>query len=367
MPPKKIILSVTNDLNYDQRMYRICTSLHQAGYDVTLVGFKRKKSTPLIDRPYRQVRIVGVPESGKMLYVIYWIKLFFFLLKNKADALCAIDLDTILPIYYASVFKKTKRVYDAHEIFTELKEVVTRPSVKKIWEWMANKYVPKFQTGYTIGEYYTLFFKEKYKTNYQIVRNATVLSPLPDRNANDIYILYQGAVNEGRCFEQLIPAMQFVDANLIICGMGNFYQKAQDLTIRYNVESKVKFEGYIPPEKLKAYTHNAHIGITLFEAENVLSNYYSMANRFFDYMHSGVPQICNAYPEYIKVNQQFEIAYLVEAITPENIAAGINKLLSDNDYHQRLHENALKARKIYCWQEEEKKLLKIYADLFNNN
>ncbi len=367
MPPKKIILTVTNDINYDQRMYRICTSLHNAGYDVTLVGFKRKKSIPLHDRPYRQVRLNGVPESGKMLYIIYWIKLFVFLLKNKADVLCAIDLDTMLPIYYASVLKKTKRVYDAHEIFTEMKEVVTRPFVKKVWDWVGKKYIPKFKYGYAIGEYYAQFFKEKYNADYQIVRNATVLKPLPERNVTSKYILYQGVVNEGRCFEQLIPAMQYVNATLIICGKGNFFEEAVALTLQYNVQSKIKFEGYIPPDDLKNYTNNAHVGITLFEADNVLSNLYSMANRFFDYMHSGVPQLCNAYPEYQKVNQQYELAYLIKEITPENIAEGLNKLLNDDNYNQKLRENALKAREIYCWQEEEKKLIAVYKSLFDKN
>ena len=35
---KKIIFTVTNDLTYDQRMLRICTTLAKENYEIQLVG-----------------------------------------------------------------------------------------------------------------------------------------------------------------------------------------------------------------------------------------------------------------------------------------------------------------------------------------
>ena len=52
----KLVFTVTNDLVYDQRMNRICTSLCNAGYDVTLIGRTNKNSPPLLDKPYHQKR-----------------------------------------------------------------------------------------------------------------------------------------------------------------------------------------------------------------------------------------------------------------------------------------------------------------------
>ena len=358
----RIICTVTNDLNYDQRMIRICTALSQAGYDVTLIGFKRKHSKALIERPFKQKRIPIIAEKGKLLYIDYWLKLFFSLLFRKADILCAIDLDTIMPIYYASKIKGTKRVYDAHELFTELKEVISRPRVHKMWLWIERHTVPNFPVGYTIGECYAEEFKRKYGISYAIVRNATILKPLEIPEKKEKYILYQGAVNVGRRFEQLIPAMQWVDAPLIICGEGNFYEETKALVAAYKLEHKVIFKGYVPPEELRQYTLSACIGITLFE-DTSLSNRLSMANRFFDYMHAAVPQLCVQYPEYEKVNARFEIATLIDDPTPENIASALNRLLQDEGYYHRLAQNCLAAREVYCWQEEEKRLLKTYEHL----
>jgi glycosyltransferase involved in cell wall biosynthesis len=360
---KRLVFSVTNDLNYDQRMLRICSSLHHAGYDVTLIGFKRKTSKPLTERPFKQIRIPIIVEQGKLLYLDYWIKLFFVLLFRKADVFCAIDLDTILPVYYASRLRRTKRVYDAHELFTELKEVISRPKVHRLWLWIERHTVPHFPIGYTIGECYAEEFKRRYGLQYGIVRNATILKALEKKETKERFILYQGWVNVGRRFEQLIPAMQYVDAPLIICGEGNFYTEAKALVAQYQLEEKVIFKGYVAPENLRQYTLSAHIGITLFE-DSSLSNRLSMANRFFDYMHAGVPQLCNQYPEYEKANARFEIASLIAEPTVENIATALNNLLHDEAYYQRLATNCLQAREVYCWQEEEKTLINIYQQLW---
>lgn len=344
---------------------RICTSLANAGYDVELVGRSHKSSKPISEKPFRQKRLAIGPDKGKMMYFLYWVRLFFYLLFQKADVLCAIDLDTILPVYFVSKIRGIRRVYDAHELFTEMQEVVTRPREKKMWDWIEKFTVPKFPAGYTIGECYADVFKEKYGVQYSIVRNATILRPFSVPAKPDKYILYQGAVNVGRCFEFLIPAMQHIDMPLIICGAGNFYDEAIALTKQYNLEHKITFKGYVPPQELKGFTEKAWVGITLFEAVGP-SNRLSMANRFFDYMHSGVPQLCMAYPEYEKVNANFELAYLIEEPSIDNIAKALSTLIYNEDYHQELQKNAMKAREVYNWQEEEKRLISVYENLFSS-
>jgi len=126
----------------------------------------------------------------------------------------------------------------------------------------------------------------------------------------------------------------------------------------------VTFKGYVPPAELVQYTQRATIGITLFE-DTSLSNRLSLANRFFDYMHNGVPQLCIDYPEYRKINERYEIAHLIDSPTPESIAAALNALLNDSERYTNMQENCLLARQQYCWQQEEKTLLATYRQLFN--
>jgi glycosyltransferase involved in cell wall biosynthesis len=358
----KIICTVTNDLVYDQRMIRICNALSK-NYEVELIGRLKKDSPQLISQSFQQKRLKIWAQSGKWFYVEYNIRLFLYLLFAPCTVICAIDLDTILPVLWASKLKKVKRVYDAHELFCEMEEIVNRPKIYRLWKKIEQYAVPKFKHGYTIGKYYAAEFKLMYDVTYELVRNATLFKDGIKQTAPfDSYILYQGAVNEGRCFEYLIPAMQMVNSKLILCGDGNYFDQTKALIEKCQLEHKVVMKGYVAPQDLKNYTNNASIGITLF-SDTGKSNYLSLANRFFDYMHSGVPQIALNYPEYNAINAEFEIAVLIDEPSSVNIANAINDLLNNQDKHEQLSTNALKCSKKYCWQEEEKSLLNFYSQL----
>jgi glycosyltransferase involved in cell wall biosynthesis len=362
--PKRIVLTVTTDPAYDQRMIRICTSLHNAGYDVLLIGRIWPWSKDLPERPFRQRRFRVPVQKGKLFYALYNLRLFLMLLFVKVDCFCAIDLDTILPVLYASILRGKKRVYDAHELFTEMEEVVTRPGTHKMWQAIEKHSVPRFPFGYTVNESYVQEYNRMYGVHYAVVRNATILRPLSISPKPEKIILYQGAVNHGRCFPELIAAMQHVDAKLVVCGEGNFYVEAQALVKELGLESKVSFKGFVKPEDLRAYTLNAYVGITLFVATS-RSNELSLANRFFDYMHAAVPQLAMNYPEYATINSQFEVATLLDEVTPETVAAALNKLLHNEAYYQHLQSECLKAREVYCWQREEERLLGVYQKVFS--
>ncbi len=359
-----IYFTVTTDLTYDQRMIRICTSLAGAGYAVTLVGRKQKASLPLSPQPFVQKRIFCFFEKGKLFYAEYNIRLFFYLLFKKMDCICAIDLDSILPCYFISRLKKIKRVYDAHELFCEMKEIVTRPGIYKVWKKIERYTVPKFSYGYTVNQPIAGEFKKMYNVQYEVIRNIPLLRAIDLQPKKEKFILYQGAVNEGRSFETLIPAMNDVNCKLVICGDGNFMQQAQQLVNENNLQGKVIFKGKIKPDELRAITQQAYIGITLFENKG-LSNYYSLANRFFDYLHAGVPQLCVNYPVYKEINNQLAIAVLLDDISAKNLALQLNNLLANEVVYNSLQQNCLKAREILNWQQEEKKLLSFYNGIFN--
>jgi glycosyltransferase involved in cell wall biosynthesis len=362
----RIFFTVTTDLTYDQRMIRICSSLANAGYAVTLVGRKMKTSLPLIDQPFKQKRIFCFFGKGKLFYAEYNLRLFFYLLFKKMDCIGAIDLDSILPCYFISKLKKVKRVYDAHELFCEMKEIATRPSIYKIWKKIERYTVPKFIHGYTVNQPIADEFKKMYNVNYEVIRNIALLRPLQVPLKKERFILYQGAVNEGRSFETLIPAMKNVDCKLIICGDGNFMQQAQQLVMNNQLEDKVIFKGKIKPDELRTITQQAYIGVTLFD-DTGLSNYYSLANRFFDYLHAGIPQICVDYPVYKEINEKYGIAVLTDDISAKKISSLLNNLLVNEVEYKILQQNCMQARQKLNWQEEEKKLIQFYSEMFQRS
>jgi len=362
---KKIYFTVTNDLTYDQRMHRICTSLAETGYAVTLIGRKLSSSLPLSEKNFKQKRIRCWFNKGKLFYFEYNFRLTCFLLLKKMDAVCAIDLDTIIPCHTVSWCKKIPRIYDAHELFSELKEVITRPRIKKFWTKVEKKLVPKFKLGYTVSESIAEEFYRRYGVNYKTIRNVPLLKPFDEKITGDKSILYQGAVNEARGFEYLIPAMQWVNCKLIICGDGNFMPQLKKLISDYKLENKIELKGMLPPEEIWKISQQATIGLGLAEREG-LNQYMALPNKFFDYIHSGLPQIAMDYPEYIKINKQFEVAVLINDLAPKKIADAINNLLTNEVLHSKLKANCLIARQELNWQQEEKKLISFYQSVFDN-
>jgi len=401
---QSIVFTVTNDISYDQRMHRICSSLAAHGYQVRIIGVNRVGSIPLPIPPlygtsYQQQRLNCVFQKGPLFYLEFNIKLLVILCSLSYNIACAIDLDTILPVWVATWFRSKKRVYDAHEYFTEMKEVRSRPRVQAVWKWIERTAVPHFKQGYTVNQHLADLFYNRLQIKLEVIRNlpsgqnqpnishintaqkGAVLAEEPKKQDHLLYtftsnklvqlinnqfkskfIIYQGAVNQGRAFEQLIPAMQWVNAPLLIVGQGNFLAQTTALIQEYGLEQKVFIHPPIPPAELKMLTPIAHIGITIFEPEGI-NQYYSLANRFFDYMAAGIPQVCVNYPMYAEIVKAHPFAFLINNTEPSTIASALNNLLSDDVLYNRLQQECSKATKVLNWENESNQLIAFYSRL----
>jgi glycosyltransferase involved in cell wall biosynthesis len=361
---QKIIFTVTSDLLTDQRMQRICSSMHAHGYQVLLVGRKLRDAKEL-RTDYQSKRISCLFNSGFRFYAEYNLRLFFYLLMTKSDAICAIDLDTILPCLWVSKLKKKKLIYDAHEYYTESPEIDKRARVKNFWERIAKYCIPKIDLGYTVNHSISEFLKERYKTKFEVVRNLPVKSNLTSTEGK--YLLYQGVLNEGRGLEELILAMHKVeDCTLKIAGSGDIESRLINLIDSENLNNKVELLGSILPDQLREVTSSALLGFNLLDGNNK-NYYYSLANKFFDYMMAGIPSISMNFPEYKLLNDQYDFSLLIEDIKPDTIAKAINYFLSNSSLQEQLRSSAIKAREELNWEKEEQKLLSLYDDLFSNS
>jgi len=133
-------------------MQRICYSLATNGFNVLLVGREKSSSIALLPTPYQQKRIKCWFEKGKLFYLEYNLRLFFLLMTMPVDIISSVDLDTLLPAVLVSKIKSKACVFDAHEYFTEVPEVVNRPLTKKVWNLVANSLIPRVDIAYTVSQ-----------------------------------------------------------------------------------------------------------------------------------------------------------------------------------------------------------------------
>lgn len=348
---------MTNDLSFDQRMQRIAGSLVAAGYAVTLVGYEKSWSVPLREESWQQKRVKLWFRKGVLFYLTYNLRLLVHLLTGRYDAIGAVDLDTLPAAWLAARLRGLPLAHDAHEYFTELPELVDRPRKRAVWSWLARRLYPRVRHHSTVSQGIAEALEAETGRRFAVLPNMPVLRSgmQPAEQPVPGHVLYQGTLNAGRGLEAAIRATRLVDATLDMAGEGDRSAELRDLASAEGRPDAVRFLGYLEPDVLRAHTRNAWLGINLLEARGQ-SYWFSLSNKFFDYVHAGLPQLAMDFPEYRRYNDQFEVAVLLPEATPEAVAEAIAGLKADPARWQRLRDNCLKARRVWNWQGVEPEL-----------
>ena len=206
----KILVSVFNNLYTDQRVEKVCKSLHENAYQIELIG-NNWGGEPEMSRPYFFKRISLKSKILRFAYLEFQWKLYKELMKraNENSILLSNDLDALLPNYLVSKRKKIPMIWDSHEIFTEMPSVTNR-WVQHIWRLLEKSIVPKLKYTMIANDSYADWFVKNYGIKRPVVvRNLPKKLPSPKLTDNNPkIILYQGAINFSRGIDKMIEAMQ---------------------------------------------------------------------------------------------------------------------------------------------------------------
>jgi len=359
---KRVIVSVTNDISTDQRVAKVCATLMQNNFEVLLIGRKLKSSIPL-KRAFKTKRFNLLFNTGFLFYAEYNFRLFCYLLFTKKDILLANDLDTLLPNYLISKLQNKKIVFDSHELFPEIPELVHRPKVKKVWLALEKHILPKLKNNYTVCNSITEFYENKYHSNFTTIKNLPNKKPIekgvfPFNTDNKKIILYQGALNVGRGIELMIETMHFLQNHLLVLiGSGDISKSLKNKVSEENLNDKVFFLGKINPETLHKLTPLADLGLSL-EEDLGLNYRFALPNKIFDYIQGEVPILVSNLPEMSKVISAYKVGEIVKNRTPEKLAKQIKEVL-EKEYTKELKL----AKTALIWEQQEEKLIAIFNNL----
>lgn len=320
MSSRHIIMAVTNDLVTDQRVDRNCRALTEAGYCVTLVGRRLRCSFALAPRPYKTERMRLLFRRTAFFYGEYNLRLFLKLLFSRADAFYANDTDTLLACCCAARLRRKKLIFDAHELFPEVPELVGRPKVRKAWCWVEKKCIPHVDAAFTVCQ----SVADEYASRYGVV--MTVVRNLPDWKKEDFSdknydgaislpprtILYQGAVNVGRGIQELVDAMEFLpECHLMVAGDGDLLESLRQYANEKPWHERVTFLGRVVPQRLRTLTVQASLGVCLLE-DLGLNYRYALPNRIADFAQAGVPMLATDFCEIRRVLETYHIGTLTQ-------------------------------------------------------
>ena len=364
-----MIVSVINDLNTDQRVHKVCSFIQDQGYEVLLVGRTLKSSQKMEPRSYDTLRFRMFFEKGALFYAWFNFRLFWFLLFHRSDILVANDLDTLLPNYLVSKLKRKKLVYDSHEYFTEVPELISRPKVKAVWEKIERFIFPKLQFVSTVNQSIAQKYSEKYGVLLKVVRNVSPLwNPAVIQSKKELgspegkYILImQGAgLNVDRGVEEAIRMMPFLENTvLIIVGSGDIIPDMKKLVEKENWQDLVLFFGKRPYQELMQFTQQADLGLSFDQPTN--PNYlFSLPNKIFDYIHTSTPIVCSDLIEVSKLVKSYEVGEIVTDFEPQHLAKQIRAILDNTKLIETWKNNCKIAAGNENWEVEVQQLNEFY-------
>ncbi len=362
---KHVIIAVTNDLTTDQRINRVAHTLSQNGYIVMLVGHVFNKNN-IFNTQYNYTRFNLPFKTGPLFYLCYNIRLFFFILNTKYDIIVANDTDLLTGAYCANLLKRKRLVFDSHELFTELPELVNKPFNKFIWKTVEHCFIPHLKNCYTVCQSLANIYSKKYGVPFNVIRNVPFFEPKPTVPfyGRKPIIMYQGAINMGRGIELMIETMQYLpNAQLWIAGNGYLIDKIKKTVSQKAYANQIVFLGQIHINQLKFYTQQARVGLTI-EEDLGLNYHYALPNKLFDYIQARVPVIVANLPEMKNIVDNYKVGYTITERSPIILASRIKQVLNmPVEQAELMEQNLEKAAQLLCWENESEKLLQIYSSI----
>jgi len=364
----RIAVLVSNDLEFDQRVAKVCEWLTSNGYDITLIG-RMLPGSRSFSRPYPIIRFHLWASRGALFYAALNIRMLIYLLFHRTDVILANDLDTLLPAFLVSRLRGKKLVYDSHEYFTEAEGLTGRSFQKKVWLSIERFIFPKLRHAYTVNESIAGFYREKYAVDVQVVRNVPILRPaksgrskselgLPD---NKHILILQGAyIDPDRGGMELVEAMQFLDeCYLLIIGSGRDIPAIDARIAELNLSDRIMRFPRLPFDQLQEYTACAEIGFSLDKPVH-LNYLYSLPNKLFDYVHAGLPVLVSDLPELRRVVEEYNLGMITPQVSSESISTSVRTMLSSGNM-ALWKSNSIAASKVLNWQMESQTLDRIYG------
>jgi glycosyltransferase involved in cell wall biosynthesis len=309
------------------------------------------------------------PIQELIRYIIFTIKLLLKERSNPSDVVNAHSIHLLLPAVMLKWFYKTKVIYDAHELETEVGGAKgMKKRLSKIAERFLIKYIDQMiVVSKEIGDWY----KNEYGLeNIFLIRNMPEKSePIQKKNLfreefdiqeNELIFLYQGQISRPRSSDRLLEIFSRVDnsKHLVLMGFGELQEAAIEYAQRY---SNIHFKTAVDHQVLPNYTISADVGVHFIFVGEILNHRYCMPNKLFQYLHAELPIIYNERAESMKAllnkyNAGIPIDF--ERLSNEEVVEIINAV--DHESIESMKGDFQRAQMELYWEKDAEKYAQVY-------
>jgi hypothetical protein len=276
----------------DSRVLRYISILKRSGHEVRVIqwgkGLGEKVS---VISPIPRVR--SNPYINFILIPVFNIWLFIYLIYavNKNNYVLAVDLDTAVSVYLASVFKKNKYIFDIADPFSLSRFNKNIRAVNIIEGIIAKKAFLAI-----IPELCRCHFYDN-KINFLVIGNIPTVSKKCEQQKNnlnyqEIHIGYFGSLEPNYRALELISQI-VIDRNDVIFhvggagGLSDYFNKIADV-----YKHKFIYTGSFSPVQLPSLFSKCDIMIAFYSNTKVHHKYVA-ANKLYEHLYLGIPVLTN--------------------------------------------------------------------------
>tara|TARA_R110000868_G_scaffold205840_3_gene454480 strand:+ start:2854 stop:3969 length:1116 start_codon:yes stop_codon:yes gene_type:complete len=354
----------------ESRIFKVAKTVSKSFDEILLAGIG-EKNLPLEFNLSDKIKIIRSNhfnlDSKIIRLFIYFLWSNYLIIKIKPKVLTIHSLE-LLPLLTIAKLMGIKVIYDAHELETEKNGMKgIRKKISKIIERLYIKYCDEVVV---VSEEIAVFYKELYSSQ----KKPTVIMNLPYKlkekvikndifkeaynlKKNDLVFLYQGLLGKGRGIENIIEAFENIaDKSKVVVFMG-YGTLEDDIKKAAAKNANIFFKNAVNPNVVLNYTSSADVGLSLIE-NTCLSYYFCLPNKLFEYSQAEIPTIVSSNIEMKKIVETYEIGYVLEKNSSNELLKTIEKITKDEIL--AYHDNLILFKNKYHWEMQENKIIELY-------
>jgi glycosyltransferase involved in cell wall biosynthesis len=407
---RSALILVLNTVTNDSRIWREARTLRALGFDVTIAGvvsadetetelhlngFRVIRLAPVetlrrIRRRRRARRLPAGSNGGSVaaaaepqrpsirsaavallrrlaITSAYYLQGAALVRRTSPELVHANDYNTMWIGIVAKLLRRSRLVYDAHELWPDQGRSEWRP-----WqiacEWLFLR-AADATVAANPGIADTLARRYRVPTPV-VVRNVPermAQRPAPPeglRAGAAPLAMYVGGLAPERGIEEMIRALALVpDLRLRFMGYGSAdYRAALDrIAAEAGVTDRIEHRPPVEPAAVAETIAGADLGVVLTQA-TCLNNVQSLPNKLFEYTVAGLPVIASDLPVIAAIVRGEDIGEVVDPADVEAIAAAMRRLVEparNADVRERVRDFSERVN----WQTEKPLLEGVYASV----
>ena len=371
----KVVHITTVHQPFDTRIFhKECTSLAQAGFDVSLIVTDNKE---IKESVINKVKLHPIKKyNNRFLRFVLGSYHAYKVARTLNAAIYHIHDPELLMIGKLLKKKETIIIYDVHEDYeTSIKQKPYLPRsirlvLAKLFRLIERNLSKEMETCLAEKYYSRNFSNGLFLLNYPLIdkKQGFVKSENTGFNRN-FELIYTGNVTEDRgAFHHANIINIHPEVSVQIVGSCSV-ELANKLAETANNSTRLEIEGidtYVPRETIDArYTDRPKLaGLALFPytehyAEKELT-------KFFEYMKAGIPILCSDFPSWKEFVLKHRCGIAVNPNQPEQIKEAIDFLISNPEQAKAMGQNGQRAiLEGLNWETEKDKLVQWYKGLLD--